>query len=101
MSKCANHIISAVRYNPEHTHIDKVKAHEVTGALIDEGVEFARRPIVDAINMGMVIATASKNDIGEWSIGGKVAVINVNGTDYLKTENTDTEDDNLGSLPEF
>ncbi|MCK5643969.1 MAG: DUF3892 domain-containing protein [Gammaproteobacteria bacterium] len=101
MAKWADYLISAVRYNSEHTHIDQVLAHEDTDESVGEGKIYNRQTIVDAIKNGTTFVTIYKNDQGKWSKGQKVYVINVNGTDYIKTVDNGKEEDNLENLPEF
>ena len=101
MAKWADYLISAVRYNSEHTHVDQVLAHEDTDESVGEGKIYNRQTIVDAIKNGTTFVTIYKNDQGKWSKGQKVYVINVNGTDYIKTVDNGKEEDNLENLPEF
>lgn len=101
MAKWADYLISAVRYNSDHTHIDQVRAHEDTGDSVGEGKIYDRQTIVDAINDGTTYVTIYKNNDGKWNKGQKVLVIKVNGTSYLKTVDNGKEEDNLENLPEF
>lgn len=101
MEKWADYLISAVRYNSDHTHIDQVKAHEDTGETFGAGKIYARQTIVDSINEGTTFITIFKNNQGKWNKGQKVYVIRINGADYIKTTNNGKENDNLENLPEF
>ncbi|MCL1090307.1 MULTISPECIES: DUF3892 domain-containing protein [Shewanella] len=101
MSKWADYLISAVRYNSEHSHIEQLKAHEDKDDKVVEGTTYSRQAIVDAINTGTTFLTIYKNGKGNYDKGQKVYVINVNGTGYLKTVDNKKEDDNLENLPEF
>ena len=101
MAKWADYLISAVRYNSDHTHIDQVRAHEDTGDSVGEGKIYDRQTIVDAINNDNTFVTIYKNNDGKWNKGQKVFVIKVNGTSYLKTVDNGKEEDNLENLPEF
>jgi hypothetical protein len=101
MAKWADYLISAVRYNSNHTHIDQIKAHEDAGDSVKEGKIYNRQAIVDAINNGTTFITIFKNSDGKWNKGQKVYVIKVNGKSYLKTVDNGKEEDNLENLPEF
>ncbi|GGY88308.1 DUF3892 domain-containing protein [Shewanella fodinae] len=101
MAKWADYLISAVRYNSDHTHIDQVRAHEDTGDSVGEGKVYARQTIVDAIKNGTTFVTIYKNSSGNYDKGQKVYVITVKGVGYLKTVDNGKEEDNLENLPEF
>lgn len=101
MAKWADYLISAVNYNQEHTHIDKLRVHKDNGDSVGKGEAYARQAIVDAINDGTTFVTIYKNKEGKWNKGEDVIIINVNGIDYLKTEDNGKEEDNLENLPEF
>lgn len=101
MAKWADYLISAVRYNTNHTHIVQVRAHEDTGESVGEGKIYDRQTIVDAINNGSTFVTIYKTNDGKWNKGQTVFIIKVNGTSYLKTVDNGKEEDNLENLPEF
>ncbi|NUW66940.1 DUF3892 domain-containing protein [Vibrio coralliilyticus] len=101
MAKWADYLISAVRYNPEHTHITHLYAHEDKGESFGEGASYTRQAIVDAIEKGTTFVTIYKNDQGKYSKGQKVFVIKVSGISYLKTTDNNKDEDNLENLPEF
>lgn len=101
MAKWADYLISAVKYNTEHTHITHLRAHEDTGESVGEGKTYTRQTIVDAINKGITYCTIYKNSNGTWKKGQMVYVIKVKGVSYLKTVDNGKEADNLENLPEF
>ncbi|MDX7730391.1 DUF3892 domain-containing protein [Aeromonas caviae] len=101
MEKWADYLISEVRYNSQHTHIDQVKIHEDNGDSVGEAKVYTRQAIVDAINKGVTFFTVYKNNQGTFNKGQKVYVIKVNGVGYIKTVDNKKEADNLENLPEF
>ena len=101
MAKWADYLISAVRYNTEHSHITHVRAHKDGEDSVAKDETYSRQTIVDAINKGTSFLTIYANDQGNWNRGQKVYVINVNGRGYLKTADNNKEEDNLENLPEF
>ena len=101
MAKWADYLISAVRYNADHTHISQLKAHKDNDDTVGTGEVYERQAIVDAINNGTSFITVFKNSIGNWAKGQKVYVIKVQGVSYLKTVDNGKEEDNLENLPEF
>lgn len=100
MAKWADYGISAVRYNTEHSHIDKVKVHEDTGETIGDAVEWARTKVVAQLEAGTTFVTILKKE-GKWTKGQDVHVVEVNGAKYIRTDKNKTAKDNLGNLPEF
>lgn len=49
MAKWADYCISAVRFNSQHTHIDKVRTHPDNGDSIGSSSDYARQDVVAAI----------------------------------------------------
>jgi len=101
MTKWADYVITEVKFNAKHTHIDKVGAREDNGETLGSAQEYARQDVVKAINKGTTFFTAFKSDDGKWKKGEDVFVIKINGTDYIKTKKDGTPRDNLDNLPEF
>jgi hypothetical protein len=101
MAKWADYVITEVKFNEKHTHIDKVRAREDNGDTLGSPQEYARQDVVKAINNGSTYVTAFKSNDGKWTKGEDVFVIKINGTDYIKTKRDDTAKDNLDNLPEF
>ena len=63
MSKWADYLISAVRFNNKHTHIERVRA---------------------AIKKGRTYLTIVKHSNGKWNKGQPDYVIKVNRPEYIK-----------------
>jgi hypothetical protein len=101
MAKWADYVITEVRFNAKHTHIDKVRAREDNGESLGSAQEYARQDVVKAINNGTTYVTAFKSNDGKWQKGEDVFVIKIDGTAYIKTKKDDTAKDNLDNLPEF
>lgn len=101
MAKWADYLISAVRYNSDHTHIDQVKAHEDKDDSVGEGKIYNRQNVVDAIKKGTTFVTIYKDSAEKYNKGQKVDVITIKGISYLKTVDNGKEEDNLENLPEF
>ena len=101
MAKWADYVITEVKFNAKHTHIDKVRAREDNGETLESAQEYARQDVVKAINKGTTFVTAFKNNDGKWNKGEDVFVIEINGADYIKTKRDNTANDNLDNLPEF
>jgi len=100
MVKWADFLISEVRYNAEHTHIDKVKTHIDTGGGVGKFYEEIRSQVISNLQNHKTYYTIVKKDDG-WHRGSKVDIFPVNNKLFIKTSPNQTEDDNLGELPEF
>lgn len=100
MSNWADYGISDVKYNQEHTHIDKVKVHEDPGGRIGSGKEWLRTDVVSFLDRKITFVTILKNGKnGEWRKGQRVGVVQINGVKYIRTNRDHEEDrDDLGDL---
>ena len=101
MAKWADYGITKVRYNHQHTHIEKVKAREDNGDTFGAEQEYTRSQIVSAIEGGKTFITILKTSEGKWKKGQDVHIVTVNGVKYLRTDQNKTASDNLENLPEF
>ena len=101
MAKWADYCISAVRYNPEHTHIVKARVYPDLGDKLGTSTEMARNDVVNAIERGNSFVTIYKNPDSNWKKGEDVRIIIVVGLKYLRTDANSKAADNLGNLPEF
>jgi hypothetical protein len=101
MTKWADYVISAVRYDSAHVHIDRIRAHADRGDTIGIHVDNSRAYVVSAIKKGKTFATILKAGDGTWDVGQPVHIVVVNGVDYIKTVENDEACDNLENLPEF
>ena len=99
MTKLGDYGISAVRYNGDH--IDQVRVHKNSGGKVDESEIWPRRDVIAALRMNFELITLIGNDQGQWVIGAKVIIDDIDGADYIKTVNDSTMRDNLDSLPRF
>jgi len=99
--KWADHLISAVRYNPAETHIDQVEVRNDNGDSVGAASTWARTDVVKGLEGGDTFATITKGSNDKWQRGADVGIIVVNGTKYIRTDADATSEDNLGSLPNF
>ena len=101
MSKWADYCITAVHFNKERTHIERVKVRPDTGESLGAESEASRETVVAAIKKVTTYVTVVKNSGGNWAKGKEVFIIKVDGTEYLKTVANNKPNDNLDNLPEF
>ena len=101
MSKWADYLISAVRYNQSHSHIDRVKVHVDNGESVGAATDTMRRDVIDALKSGKTFVSIIKNAQGSWNKGQTVYIVTIKGTEYIKTVDNGKESDNLENLPEY
>ena len=101
MTKWADYLISAVRFNSAGTHIDRVRTHTDNNYTVGLPVEMERTTVVNRLNGGTTFATIYKNNTGNWTLGAMVKIVRIDGVDYIKTYSDGTKKDNLDNLPTF
>lgn len=101
MAKWADFLISAVRFNPRGTHIDFLRVHPDNDSTVGPSMDYPRQTIVDAIREGTTLMTIVSDSNNQWAPGQRVYIVNIHGTDYLKTYDDRTTRDNLDDLPRF
>jgi len=101
MAKWADWLISAVRYDEDHSRIVKVRAHPDKGDTVGPGEEQTRATVVSNIESGKTYCTMLKGDDGKWKRGEDVRVIRIEGEKFIRTDANRIRRDNLGELPEF
>lgn len=101
MGKWADYLISAVRYNEEETHIDKVRCHEDQGESAGASQDISRSTVVSRIEGGNTFVTIIKTTDGKWKRGEDVRIIKVDGEKFIRTDANARKADNLGNLPRF
>ena len=99
MEKWANYLISAVRYNPQHTHILKIQRHLDTGEGVATLKIINRMIVVNDLQLVKTYKTIFKNNQGQWNQGEDVRLIESTG--FITTDPNCTTRDNLENLPEF
>lgn len=103
MSKWADFLISAVRYDTSSTsqHISHLRVHSDEGDSIKTATTWTKNQVVISINNGQSFKTMYKKLDGKWYMGEDVRVIVIDGEYYLRTDANRIKADNLGELPEF
>lgn len=101
MSKWADYLISAVRFNEAGTHIVKVKAHADNDDTVGTGYGMTRQDVISKIDDNITFATIYEGDNGKWKLGARVKTVTIDGTRYIKTHADGTKADNLDDLPIF
>ena len=101
MDKWADYGISAVRYDKDRKHIEKVRVHKDNGDSIGQPSEKTRTSVVSSIESGTTYVTILKSMDKKWEKGEDVHIVTVKKKNYLRTDANEIEEDNLDELPEF
>ena len=99
MDKWADYLISAVRYNPQHTHIVNVKRHLDTGEGVATFDIIGRIIVVKDLKDRKAYKTNYQDNDRKWRESEHVRL--VANTGFITTDPNTTTRDNLGNLPEF
>ena len=99
MVKWADYLISAVRYNVQHTHILTIRRHLDNGDNIANPNIVNRNIVTNDLKNGKSYKTIYKNNQGKWKQGEDVRLIG--NTGFITTDPNKVTRDNLGNLPEF
>lgn len=101
MTKWADYGISAVRYDNDEKHIDKVKVHKDNGDTIGLSEIWSRKEVLAKMDYNKTFVTILKADDGKWKKGQNVHIITVDGRRFLRTDANKKDKDNLENLPNF
>lgn len=101
MDKWADYLISAVRYDPARSHIEKIRVHKDKGDVVGSAFESSRREAIANIKSKQTYITIYKGHDNKWEKGKEVQIIVVDGTEYIRTDRNQKKSDNLENLPEF
>ncbi|RDZ35526.1 MULTISPECIES: DUF3892 domain-containing protein [unclassified Haloferax] len=102
MTGWGDYAITAVQYNYDNTRIKQVKRKEVKPEILTNTRKIDRSTVVTSIESGNDYTTAFKNESsGKWQLGDEVHVLEVGGEMFIRTDQNDTEEDNLDNLPTF
>ena len=101
MVKWADYGISEVKYNDRHTRIIAVKVREDLGDNFGKEMKWARLDVVTELKKGKTIITIPPGSNGDFKQGAMVKIFRLGGEEFIKTEDNDKKEDNLGELPEF
>ncbi len=102
MSKWADYLISAIRYENEITNnlFAYLKVHTDNGVEIGSGSTWTRDEVINAMYEGKTFYTIVRSNSGEWKKGTIVSLITKNGKTVL-TDNEYTDLDYLADLQEL
>jgi hypothetical protein len=101
MDKWADYLVSGVRTSPDPKYIDLVECHSDFGCVVCENMTLSRTDLIVNIRKGVTYATVFRTAIGKWRKGQELRLININGEEFLRSDNKNEASDNLGDVPEF
>ena len=99
MTKWADYLISAVKYNFEHTLIVDVKRHLDQGDAIARANIVNRNIVVDNLRKGLRYKTIYQSQNNKWKMGEEIRIIPNSG--FITTDPNTTTRDNIGNIQEF
>jgi len=99
MVKYLDYLISAVRYNFEHTQIVDVKRHLDQGENVARDNIVSRNIILDDLRKGVKYRTIHRSPEGKWKIGKNIQISP--DREVITTNPNSTTKDNLENIPEF
>lgn len=101
MVKWADYLISAVRYNEDHTKIEKVRQHEDKNGAVGEPLEVGRAEVASNIKNGKKYVTIYSGPKDTWRLGKKVNAFRVDSEFCIRVDKNKVNLDNLGDIVEF
>jgi hypothetical protein len=88
--------------NDQGTQILNVEVREIKGKQVNSrSAVWSRDKVVSAIKQGSSFVTILRKPTSGWTREGNVHVVEVDGIEYLRTDQDRKPSDNLGSLPNF
>jgi hypothetical protein len=102
MSKWADYLISAIRYENElrKNAIAYLKVHTDNGDEVGAGSTWTKDEVISAMYEGKTFFTILKSKAGEWKKGAHVALVTKNGKPII-TDSEYTDLDYLSDLQEL
>lgn len=98
MTKWADYLISAVRF--EETHISQMKVHIDLGHELTDAEVWTRTDVLKALDKDKTFKTILIGNNG-WQPGETVIKVKIGKEHYIKTKADDKMKDNLDNLPPF
>lgn len=98
MGKWADYVIVAANRADDNSCISIVRRRPDLGDELGDPTIETRTDIIASIKGGKSHVTAYLKD-KQWVKGEDVRVVNLGGTDFIRTDRNETKEDNLGHLP--
>ncbi len=101
VSERADFYIEKVRYNKGHTRIVWVSVRQDSSSRLSGPHNMVRKKMVSLLREGKQFMTIFRSPEGKYRKGQKISVIQVKGVDYIRTDQDETEKDQLEDIPEY
>jgi hypothetical protein len=101
VSDRADFYIEKVRYNKDHTRIVWVSVRQDSSSKLSGPFNMVRKKMVSLMREGKQFMTIFRNEEGKYRKGQKILVVSIKGSEYIRTDEALTEQDQLENLPEF
>lgn len=100
MTKWADYLISAVRYDTDRKIVKAIQ-HEDNEGIVGEGIEVDRATIASNIEKGKKYMTVYSGPKNTWQMGKTINTFKVDGEYCIRIDKNKVSSDNLGDLVEF
>lgn len=97
----ADYYIEKVRYNKGRTRIVWVSVRQESDAKLGGAYNMVRQKMVSLLHAGKLFMTIFRNPEGKYRKGRSISVIQVKGSEYIRTDQETMGKDQLENLPEF
>ena len=101
MGEKADFYIEKVRYSKDRTRILEVSVREDSGVKLSGAYNMDREKMMGLIREGKQFMTIFRNDAGKYRKGQHVVVAEVNGKNFLRTDEHQVKYDLLERVPEY
>lgn len=100
MANSADYGVTEVKYNGIGKYIEWVKVGKFNGNSFGMRENWLRTKVISELKSGKTFITVVKHG-DKLKKGAEIQLINVNGKEYIRTDNNNVASDNLENLPEF
>ena len=90
-----------MRYNLDHTLVDRVVKHLIKGNTVSDGMMASRYEVMKGLRNGISYCTMLVGSNNAWKIQSELRMVFLNSAEYIKNDSSSIPGDDLGSLPEF
>ncbi len=94
-----NYYVEKVHYNKAQTRILWVSVRQDSGTKLGGAFNMVRKKIISLIRKDNQFMTIFRNPEGKYRKGQKIILVRLKGADYLRTDQSETEQDQLENLP--
>jgi hypothetical protein len=101
MSIPADFYVEKVRYSKDRTRILTASVRENSGTKLSKAYDMQRDQMLDLLHQGKHFMTIFRNESGKYRRGAVIRMAEVNGRDFIRTDQYQVKYDQLDQLPEY